>query len=59
MKKNNQVKPDSCNEPIIDLEKTIAFIFQFFLKPEPIIPSRGRLIKLKTFVTTRGTGFFV
>ena len=31
-------------EPIVDLERTIVFIFHFFLNIEPIIPSSGRLI---------------
>ena len=36
--------PHNASEPIIDLERTIAFIFYFFLKVEPIIRSSGRLI---------------
>ena len=56
VKINNQVKPNSLWwEPIIDLERTIAFILNFFLKVEPIIPSKGRLIILKVFVSTGGT----
>ena len=32
---------------MVDLERTIVFIFHFFLKVEPIIPSSGRLILIK------------
>ena len=32
---------------MVDLERTIVFIFHFFLKAEPIIPSSGRLILIK------------
>ena len=41
----------------IDLERTIAFTFHFFLKAEPIIPSSRRLIIIKNFVTARGADF--
>ena len=44
-------------EPITNLENTIAFILHFFLKVELIIPSGGRLIIIKTFVTTAGKDF--
>ena len=42
-------------EPIIDLERTIAFIFHFFLNVEPIVPSKGRLIIIKNVLTSRRT----
>ena len=44
-------------ELIIDLERTIAFNFHFFLKEEPIIPSSERLIITKICLTSRGADF--
>ena len=37
-------------ETIIDLARTIVFIFHFFLTVEPIIPSSGRLILVKSIL---------
>ena len=52
------MKPNSLQwEPIVDLERTIAFILHFFLKVELIFSSGERLIVIEIFVTTMGIGF--
>ena len=49
-----KVKPNF----LLSIEKEpLLFVFLFFLKVEPIIPSRGRLIIIKKLLTSRGTDF--
>ena len=46
-------------KPIIDLERTIVFVFQFFVNMEPIIPSSGRLILIKNLCYYWWNRYFV
>ena len=42
---------------VIDLERTIFFMFHFFLKVDPTILSSGRLILVKSLISTNETNF--
>ena len=42
---------------VIDLERTIFFMFHFFLKVDPTILSSGRLTLIKSLINTNETNF--